>query len=90
MNPHCLTAFTLDTAMIIITIIITIIIIIIIITITTLALITMLCFMTTICVTTTAMLQFIVQVNNDLLVHTNAVCLFMSNDVVLNASSGSI
>ena len=80
MNPHCLTVLTLDT-----TFSMTIIII------SSMALITILSFMTTICVTTTAMLQFIVQVNNEVIVQiTNAMCLFMSNDIVFNASNGFI
>ena len=73
MNPHCLTVHTLDTTfsmtiIIISSILLIMAIIIIIFIISCMALITMLSFMAMIHVTTTTMLQFIVQVNRDVIV----------------------
>ena len=69
MSPHCLTALTMDTTIIIITFTITTMTIITI-------MITMLSSMTTICVTTTVMLEFIVQVNNDFIVQIQLPCAY--------------
>ena len=85
MNPHCLTVLTLDTTLSMTIIIISsisligaIIIIISIITIIScMALITMLSLLTTICVTTTTMLQFIVQVNSDVIVQIKMPCTYL-------------